>query len=397
MRVLHVLPTLSLKQGGPTQAALNFVRNLQKNGVDAEIATTNDDGERVLDIPLHQRIDYHNAPVQFFPRMARMKEFLPSRSLTQWLWTHSQNYDVIHTHYLFSYAPTMAMGIARQKRIPYIARTIGQLTPWALAQGRLKKQVYSTLIERHNLNHAAAVHCTATGEATDVEQFGVNASKFILPLGVNAIPPTSGSAHQLRDRYKVPADVPIILFLSRLHYKKRPDLLIQAVRELVNYKQSCHLILAGTGEAEYIKELQELVESCKLTAHISFAGFVSGSDKDLLLQGADIFALPSFSENFGIAIAEAMAAGLPVVVTPGIQISPEIKQAKAGLVIDDNVESLTHGLSTLISNPELRAKLGNNGQTLVAERYSWRAIAQQLTDVYTTIIENKFLPHDMAF
>ena len=92
-----------------------------------------------------------------------------STALSAWLWEHIRDYDIIHTHYLFSYPSTCAGLIARCKGIPYIVRTIGQLTPWALAQSSFKKQIYTSLIERHNLNRAAAIHCTSDGEA-EVQQ-----------------------------------------------------------------------------------------------------------------------------------------------------------------------------------------------------------------------------------
>ncbi|MHC5720797.1 MAG: glycosyltransferase, partial [Nostoc sp.] len=114
-----------------------------------------------------------------------------------------QDYDLVATHYLFSYAPTCAAAIARWNRIPYIVRSIGQLSPWALAQSRRKKQVYSCLIERHNLNHAAAIHCTSSGEAKDVRNFKVNTPLFTLPLGVNPPDSLPDAKQKLRHVYGI--------------------------------------------------------------------------------------------------------------------------------------------------------------------------------------------------
>jgi glycosyltransferase involved in cell wall biosynthesis len=403
MKILHVIPSLSQTTGGPPEVAINLVRSLRAIDVDAEILTTNHDLPPVLKIPLHQRVAYQHrgstdlqdapVPVWFLPYdPPELKEFIFSKALTQWLWQNTSNYDLLDNHYLFSYAPTCAAAIARHKKVPYTVRTMGQLTPWALAQGRLKKQLYSFLIERRNLNGAAAVHCTATAEAVDVQNFGVKSPTITLPLGVNPPEWIDDAAEKLRQQYSIAAEIPILLFLSRIHYKKRPDVLLQSVAQILSQQQDCHLLLAGTGETDYLQELQQLAAQLGIGDRVSFIGFVSGYDKNLLLQGADIFVLPSYSENFGIAVAEALATGLPVVVTPGVQIAPEIAAARAGLVLEADVAELAAALLQLLQHPSLRQDLGANGKLLASTRYTWMAIAKDLKSVYETIIAQKPLP-----
>ncbi|BAT55531.1 group 1 glycosyl transferase [Nostoc sp. NIES-3756] len=393
MKVLHVIPSISSKLGGPTQVILNLVRALQDEGISAEIATTNDDIEEVIpDIPLHQRIEHEGVPVWFFPRSARMKEFLPSLSFTGWLWKNIQNYDILDNHYLFSYLPTCAAMIAQWQNVPYTVRTMGQLSPWALAQSKRKKQVYSSLIERRNLAFAAAVHCTSAGEAEDNIQFGVKPPKIVLPLGVNPPAKIPDAKYLLRDRYNISEQTPIVLFLSRLHYKKRPELLIQTLSRLASEQQKFHLIIAGSGEAAYVESLQQMVVSLNLTEQTSFVGFVAGYDKDLLLQGSDIFVLPTYSENFGIALAEAMVSGLSIITTPGTQIAPEIAQAKAGIIVEGEIEPLQAAIAHLLNSPLSRQELGENGRLYALQRYSWQAIAQKLASTYQIILSQEPLP-----
>jgi glycosyltransferase involved in cell wall biosynthesis len=121
-------------------------------------------------------------------------------------------------------------------------------------------------------------------------------------------------------------------------------------------------------------------------------GFVTGQKKDLLLQGSDLFVLPSFSENFGIAVAEAMAVGLPVIITPGVQIAPEIAEAKAGLIVEGEVDAVADATLELLLSPELRHKLGENGKRLVSRRYCWSAIAQNLSFVYSALLQKQPIP-----
>lgn len=393
MRVLHVIPSLSPTLGGPTQVVLRLVRALREYGVDAEIATTNDNGTTLLDVPLNQRVEYEQVPVWFLPRFSPpLKEFIFSAALTRWLWQHIRDYDVIESHYLFSYASTCAGACARWHGIPYTVRTMGQLAPWALAQSRLKKQVYSGLIERHNLKRAQAIHCTSRGEAEDVQKFGIQSPIIVLPLGVEQPVSLPEAKQKLRQRYGISATTPIVLFLSRLHYKKRPDLLLQALEGLAAQNYEFHLVLAGSGEPHYLNALTRLVSSLGLASQTTRAGFVTGSEKDLLLQGSDLFVLPSFAENFGVAVAEAMAVGLPVIITPEVQIAPEIASVQAGLVVEGEVDALKNAIAELLASPTLRQQLGENGKRLVTRRYAWKAIAQDLALVYSALSQKQPLP-----
>ncbi len=391
MKVLHVIPSISLSLGGPTEVVLNLVKALRESGVDTEIATTNDNGSnQLLDVPLNQRVEHQQVPVWFLPRFSpRMKEFIFSPAITRWLWQHIKDYDILDIHYLFSYASSCTGTIARWQGIPYTVRTMGQLEPWALSQSRLKKQVYTFLIERRNLNQAAAIHCTSTSEAEDVRNFGITSPTITLPLGVNQPIYLPDAKQKLHHLYDIPTETPVVLFLSRLHYKKRPDLLMRSLGQLAAQNHNFHLILAGSGDPEYIDELKNLIASLGLTSQTSFAGFVTGENKQLLLQGSDIFVLPSFSENFGIAVAEAMVVGLPVIVTPGVQIAQDIAEAKAGLVVEGEVDALANAIAQLLTSPQLRQQLGENGKSLANSRYSWNAIAQSLSTAYQSILAQK--------
>ncbi|MGD2181620.1 glycosyltransferase [Lusitaniella coriacea] len=389
MKVLQVIPSLSPALGGPTQVALNLTKALQDCGVVAEIVTTNDNGKILLDVPLNRRVEYEGVPVWFLPRFSPpLKEFLFAPTMAQWLWKNIGNYDILDNHYLFSYASTCAGAIARWQNIPYTVRTMGQLSPWALAQSQKRKKLYSFLIERRNLNSATAIHCTSPGEVRDVRNFGIQTPAITLPLGVNSSSRLPDAREKVRHLYGIETEAPIILFLSRLHPKKRPELLLESLQE-VAIGQDFHLIFAGSGEADYVAKIEQQVAHLGLESRTTFAGFVMGIEKDLLLQGSDLFVLPSHAENFAIAVAEAMAQGLPVIVTPGVQIAPEIAREKAGLVVEGNQENLSTAILQLLASPSLRTELGENGKRLVQNRYSWRAIASDLIEAYQAIVDRQ--------
>lgn len=315
-----------------------------------------------------------------------MKEFIFSPALTKWLWQNIKDYDILDNHYLFSYAPSCAAAIARWHNIPYTIRTQGQLTPWALTQSKRKKQIYSMLVERHNLNHAAAIHCTSDAEAQNVRKYGIKTPIIKLPLGVEQVDINPQAVGQLHSVYSIYPQTPIILFLSRLCHNKYPDMLIKALSLINADSLDFHLLMAGTGEPDYVNYLKQLVISLNLTNRVTFTGFVQNEQKNLLLQSADLFVLPSVSENFSIATAEAMAAGIPVVVTPGVQLASEIITANAGYIVEQNVNALHIAISDLLTSPKLRQQLGENGSIWASNRYCPNQIASNLARAYSAII-----------
>ncbi|MBV6623070.1 MAG: glycosyltransferase [Rivularia sp. (in: Bacteria)] len=387
MKILHVIPSISPSLGGPTTVVLNLVKALLDNGIETEIVTTNHNGSKPLDVPLYQKIEYQGVPVWFLPYFSPpMKEFIFSPAMTKWLWQNINNYDILDNHYLFSYAPSTAAAIAKWHNIPYTIRTQGQLTSWALTQSKLKKQIYSMLVERRNLNNAAAIHCTTEAEAIDVRKYGIKAPIIKLPLGVEQIAVNPQAKLRLHSLYNISPTTLIILFLSRLRHNKSPDMLIKALSLINTNCLDFHLLIAGDGELDYIDYLKQLIKSLNLNNRVTFTGFVQNEQKNLLLQGADMFVLPSVSENFSIATAEAMAAGLPVIVTPGVQLAPEIIAANAGLVAKEDVNALKLAISHLLTYPKLRQELGQNGSIWANNHYCWNQIASNLEKVYSAII-----------
>ncbi|BAU63910.1 hypothetical protein STA3757_12790 [Stanieria sp. NIES-3757] len=389
MKILHVIPSIAPIRGGPSQAVLEIVSALQHLDIEVEIITTNDDGSNLLDVPLSTRTKYKEVPVWFFsrfsPKIHSIREFAFSSQLTSWLWRNITNYDLLHVHAIFSYPSTIAMLIARLKNIPYICRPLGQLCQWSLQQGYQKKQTYLRLIERDNLNGSQALHFTAKQEQQEAANLNLKCPNFILPHGINLPSQIPEARSRLKHQLQITENEPIILFLSRLHPKKGLDYLIPALGKLTH--KSFTFVLAGNGNTEYEIEIEKLLHKHDIYNRTHRVGFVEGEYKNLLLQGADLFALTSYSENFGIAVLEALAAGIPALITPGVALSPVLKQERIGYVTDLNIDAITSSIEYCMNNlPELKQK-GDRARQVILKQYTWDSIAAKLIDIYSAVIK----------
>ena len=394
MKVLHIIPSVAKVRGGPSQAVIEMVKALRSQGCNAEIATTNDNGVNLLEVPLFilsdQLTEFGNVPIRFFPRfspaIAAVREFAYSSSFTTWLWQHITDYDLIHVHAIFSYTSTIAMAIARIKKVPYINRPLGQLCVWSLQQSQLRKKIYLNLIEKSNLHHSKFLHFTAEQEREEFEQLGLKIPNFVLPHGVHIYSEIPNARQNLHQILQIPDRVPIILFMSRIHPKKGLEYLIAALGKLKNQNhQEFALAIAGNGETEYIKQLKDLAIENNLSDRIHWLGFVEGETKYLYLQGADLFALTSYSENFGIAVIEALASATPVLITKGVAIAPMVREQNIGYVTELDVEAIAQAIQSILAQPQASQQIGDRAQQYISEHYSWANISRSLLEKYEKI------------
>ena len=177
----------------------------------------------------------------------------------------------------------------------------------------------------------------------------------------------------------------IVLFLSRLDPKKGLDLLLSSFADVRRRVPTASLVIAGDGAPDFLDRIKADAEMLGIAADVTWTGFLAGDDKGAALAAAEIFALPSYSENFGIAVAEAMAAGLPVVVSDQVAVHRDIAGAQAGLVIRCDVGDLTEALLRLLGDEALRTASGRCGKALVADKYSQAAVTRQVIDSYNRI------------
>ncbi|PSB59027.1 glycosyltransferase [Chamaesiphon polymorphus] len=392
MKILHVIPSISPARGGTSRAIIDMVRALRDRGIDAEIATTNDDGDGLLDVPLGGKSTlYDSIPTYFFarfsPQISALREFAFSGSFTTWLFQHIGEYEAIHVHALFSYTSTVAMAIARFRGIPYITTPHGLLCEWSLQQSVQKKQTYLKLIERANLDGARSIHVTCQQEREDVATLGFKSPTFVLPLALTDTPvQIPDAATRLRQSLNCAPDEPIILFLSRLHYKKGLEYLIPALGRLRDRRFT--FVIAGNGTPAYEAEIQALLVTSGIEQRTRMVGFVEGERKDVLIQGANLFALTSHSENFGISVLEALAVGTPVLVTPGVGLATIVSDNSLGFVADLDIESIANVLDCCLDDLDRAKSIGTHARQFTLEHFNWDRIAGELIQVYRDLVTN---------
>jgi glycosyltransferase involved in cell wall biosynthesis len=383
LRVLHAISSVSRLRGGPSVSVHNMLKALRRRGIAVDLITTDDDGATArLDVPLDRPVEIDGQNVRFFPRQTVKYEF--SAPMLRWLRAHVGQYDVVHTHGLFGWAPLTAAWCARAASVPYVMRPAGVLDTWGMKnKSRLVKALSVRMIEGPLLRSAAAVHFTTALEQARAAALALRIHGVVLPTGAEIEPlPSEASA---------PADAPavgkkrVILYLARIHPIKRIDVLLRAYAALQS-RQATTLVIAGDGDAALLGRLKQLATELGLGDDVHWVGFAHGALKNWLLSRASLFVLPSDSENFGIAVVEAMSARLPVIVTRGCGLADFVTRHGAGIVTDGTLEALRAALSELLANPEQLHAMGAAGGEAARRELSLDAFGVRLENLYRSVI-----------
>ena len=376
-RILHVIPSIGPARGGPSQVVKTLARGLEQAGFAVDIVTTDDDGSNRLDVPFGKFVTIDGVRVRFFKRLFRYYTLAPS--LGSWVRSHVGDYDLVHIHALFSYSSMTAAGIARKAGVPYVLRPLGTLNEWGLNNRRtLLKRISLKTIENKLIEDAAGLHFTSEAEMDEASRVVSMTEAFVVPNPVDP-PPHS-------DTKRDAAGGKTVLFLSRIDRKKRLDLLLEAVTVARREDPAISLDIAGTGPSALLQELRDQAGRFGIDEHVRWQGQVRGADKERLLREANLFVLPSESENFGVAVAEALAHGLPVMISPGVGIRSLVERYEAGVVVDADADKWGKEIALLLSSPKRLELLSSNGWKLYSQELTPEAVSRQLTDVYRKLL-----------
>jgi glycosyltransferase involved in cell wall biosynthesis len=381
MKVLHVIPSVSAVHGGPSRAIVDIERSLSARGVEVTTVTTNDDGDtRTLPVRCAEPVATPYAMRWYFPRTTVF--FKVSVGLGWWLRENVKALDVVHAHALFAFAPVMAAFTARQAGVPYVLRPLGVLANYGMTRRHpwLKRASF-TLIERRLIESASAVHFTSSAEQAEAVAMGLKCKGVVIPLGIEL----SNVTKSVRGRRKQ-VDTFNLLFLSRIDRVKNLEGLLQAMRLLLSKNTNVTLNIAGDGDASYITSLQSLARHLAIDGRVNWLGYLEGEKKREVLEAASAFVLPSYSESFGIAVVEALAAGLPCLVSSGVAISDEVENAGAGIVTGTTPEEIAAGLERLLGDQNGMAASSAAARSLAYNKFSIDAMGVRLEALYRNIL-----------
>jgi glycosyltransferase involved in cell wall biosynthesis len=387
MKVLHLTASLDSEHGGPVTVVRGLAQALAKKGIDVSLFAPSKKAKCT------HTSDYKGVTARVFPT-SFFSKFWPcySPTLKKALKNELSNFDIIHVHEIWHYPNFACYQVTKATRKPYLVAVHGALEPSCLNHKAFKKKIYSKLIQREILENAAALHAITEEEVKSIAEFVDNKNIYCVPNGLNVedfenLPGRS----RLESLYPQIKGKRVILFLGRIHPKKGLDLLAQAFGRVAGEQGNVCLLIAGPNNDGYRTQVEKILAAEGVSDKVIFTGMLTGSERLAALSGADIFALPSHSEGFSMSILEAMACGLPVIITKDCHFQ-EVEQMQAGKVIDGNLADLSEALIQLLADRPLCMKMGSAGKKLVKDKYTWDKAADKMIGCYEEILNGQRIP-----
>lgn len=365
MKILMFVTSLSTRSGGPSRSVPMMAKGLSESGVDVILLTrySNDmnthalDGTSVKIVPLFHGVD--------------RKEF---ESLIR-----NEKVDIVQLQSIWTLDYHIIAQICIKTNIPYIFTPRGMLEPWSLSQNKWKKKLALMLYQKHDLNRATCIYTTSDMEAYNVKHLGINTTISVIPNGIDIDGYPCRSSKEFVKKQ--------ILFLSRIHVKKGIELLIDAWKKVRDDYPGWCIKIVGNGEDDYINKLKKKVDDSNLANCIKILPPVFGQEKVELYQTSALFVLPSYSENFGMVVAEALSCGVPVITS---EYTPwqVLNDTNTGWCISLSVESLEKTLRKALNiYPEGLYEMGQKGSEMVAEKFGYRSVTAKTVVLYEWILK----------
>lgn len=315
----------------------------------------------------------------YFPTTSEF--YKVSIGLARWLASNISAFDVVHVHALFSFAPVLAGLLASRAGVPFVVRPLGVLTAYGMEQRRpMLKKLSFALIERRLLESASAIHFTSRTEQAEAEALHIQFKGVVIPLGIDVGNTKPGEANRSANR-----DGFDLLLLSRIDPVKNIEGLLQAVALIRSELPLLTLHIAGAGPADYVERLRSLATELDISDRVKWHGYLEGARKEQILADASAFVLPSYSESFGISVIEALAAGLPCIVSNKVALSSEVAAAGAGAVVTTDPAGIAAGIREVFGDRDAYSFKRTTARALALNSFSNAAMGQRLESLYREI------------
>lgn len=375
MRVLHVSGLIDPAYGGPSVTTIELVQALARAGLDVELATT----DRSFRQPRRHQPQLAGPIPLAVHRAHWPRGYNASVSLARDLIHRTKQFDLVHIHSIYGMHTLVAAAAARIAGVPYICEPHGALTRYHHRQKRAKKAVHERLVDLPALRGAAFIRCASPSEANDLVSIGLRERTTVIPHGVVCPWPTSSLGQRDAGREGH------VLFLGRIHHKKRLDITLEAFAELRRREPCAVLAVVGEGDAALMRSLEEQVRALGLETSVVFWGPVYGDERWELYNDADVFVLLSDDESFGVTAIEAAAMGVPVVATRSVSSAIDLSRIAPVTIVPPDPAIAAEALLDALRSPSDRMTTAAS----VRARYGWDGIAEEMIDLYTRVAINR--------
>lgn len=389
MRIIHAISSISRIAGGPSYAVVAMARAAAALGHDVTIHTTDylspegpsDSESAVGKGRVRTVVHRHLAPPQL--------TLQASVGMTRALSAEIPKADVVHLHSMYLFHDYWVRRVCLSAKVPYIFRPHGTLDPFIYNRHRFRKRIVEVLFQDSVTRDATLIHYTSKQEQELAQPYVFGRPGMVVPLGVDLTRfDNMPSREAFRARHPETRGKRIVLFLSRVSFKKGLELLIPAFAEATESRDDMHLVIAGPDDG-FEAQARALVQQNGIEDRTTFTGHLDAERVIEALAAADVFALPSHTENFGIAAAEAIAAGVPSILSDQIQIAPPAEADGACISLSRDQEMWTDEILRLLSNTVEASEMSRRARAHAKATYSWDAIALRLVAMYETAIAKR--------
>jgi glycosyltransferase involved in cell wall biosynthesis len=385
-RVLHVIPSVGTVRGGTTTVVRQMTSDLAGAGVETHVATTDYDGDSRRTVVIGKPVVEGGVTYWYFPRQTRF--YTCSWPMHVWLAQQVSSFQLVHIHALFSFSSLAAGYAAAKCGVPYVVTPHGMLLRWSMQNRRpWLKAASFRMFERRILAGAALVQYTSAQERDEATALGTTTRSAVIPNALASDSPAGDRTSWLA-RHPELRDRRIVLFLSRIDPKKGLDLLIHAFAEVRQHVPDARLVVAGDGPEDFVKQMKALTARLNIASEVVWPGFINGELKRSALAAADVFVLPSYSENFGMAAAEAMAAGVPTVISENVAIQGDVHAAGAALVVPCDAGKVADALMAVLRSTATARSLSHRGRQFAEGEYSSARVTQRVMDAYEDVLSS---------
>jgi len=390
MKVLHITPSYlpAYEFGGPVKTVHELCASLAKGGLDISVFTTNITLEGRKEVEVNKEYVKDGVRITYFP-VSFPKQYCYSPKLARALMDNIHNYDIVHLHSVYRYTTFIGARLCQRYNKPYLLNPLGAIDPSMInLKSRLKKTAYIKLFEGGNIENAAAIHAASDFEKEAILSMGFRRPIAIIPPALNLEEYSRPRGPRgLNARFPALSGKKVILFLGRVHPKKGLDLLAGAFKKACEKRDDIFLAVAGPGETEYVNKIKRLFENTGVSDKVLFTGALLEEEKISALYESDIFVLPSYGENFGIAVLEAMACRRPVIITNRVGLFPDVKEYRAGIVTNCDQKEIAGALLTLLNDESMGKAMGENGRRMAEDKFTNDEVADRTIKVYREILK----------